>query len=105
MAGIEPEMARRLARACGSGSPTEDVAFRVGISADECKIAIGEALEADGFVERSERVLHNESWVEWTLTVRGGALSMASFVKPITRSGAEADFSDERLRADAYRQR
>lgn len=83
VAGVEPDVARRLARACHGGAsyPTSVVATWSKVSPDEAGALLARLADA-GFLERRVRQWDGESHVEWATTVRGGALANASFLKP-----------------------
>lgn len=99
--GVEPETARDLARACHNGwvSP--------GQVADRLKLPAGDAehmllqLEEAGFLERRGSPFPGEP-DEWNTTVAGGALTMASFLKPISRARADTLLHGVLERAAAY---
>src|SRR5680860_194740 len=90
VAGVDPDIARRLARACHGGPsyPTPVVATWSRVSPDEADELLAR-LAAAGFLERRVRQWDGESHVEWATTVRGGALANASFLKPMTREKAQ----------------
>lgn len=101
VAGVEPEFARQLARACHEGwAPTGHVAARVARSAIQAGGALRRLCHA-GFLEHRPSTWADES-DEWTTTVRGGALSMASFLKPIARKRAHALLEGVLERAESY---
>lgn len=102
VAGMDPEIARELANALRlQALPAEFIAARLG--RDEGQVeALLVQLEADGFIERSERVVADAVEVEWSTTVRGGALAGASFLKPMTRQRAQLLLDGVIERAHAY---
>ncbi|MCP3420316.1 hypothetical protein [Nocardioides pinisoli] len=106
VSGIEPELAREVARLCHwEPVPASYIAARRDVSDAEARKWL-EQLEADGYLERSQ----GRDWDggpkdtqdEWTTTARGGALAGASFLKPITRAKAEALLDGVLHRARAY---
>lgn len=106
VSGIDPEVARAVARLCHwDPVPSSYVAARQDVPE---AVARGwlEALEEDDFLERSigrgwdgTKVVGQD---EWTTTVRGGALAGASFLKPITRAKASILLDGLLKRARAY---
>lgn len=88
VAGMEPEVARKVARLCRRLGGTESwIASRMGWCLSEAKEALG-ALEDEGFIHLQTVPYATEP--HWVTTVRGNALAMASFLKPITRSKADS---------------
>ncbi len=86
VAGLDPELARSLARACqGDLRRVDVVAERAGVGTRSAGDAL-RRLEADGFV-RCEDIGGD---VRWSTTIAGNALAMASFNRPIRRVKAEA---------------
>jgi hypothetical protein len=90
VADMDPDVARRLARACHGGAsyPTSVVAMWAQVSPNEADELLDRLADA-GFLERQVRHWDGESHVEWATTVRGGALANASFLKPMTREKAQ----------------
>lgn len=87
IAGIEPDLARRIARACSTGAFTRYVASRVHLDVAEVWPLL-ETLESAGYLRRRDR-LAGEGDTEWSLTIAGSALRMATFSRPITRATAD----------------
>lgn len=103
VAGVDPELARRLARGCHGDTPqeTDTVAARAGTDVTEALDGLSH-LEQAGYVERSTITDSSEHGAGWVTTVRGGALANASFLKPITRQRAEALLAGVLDRAHSY---
>jgi hypothetical protein len=103
VAGVDPDVARRLARACHGGHayPTSVVATWSQLSPGETDELLACLAEA-GFLERQVRQWDGESHVEWATTVRGGALANASFLKPMTREKAQWLLEGVLERASTY---
>ena len=102
VAGIEPGLARDVARACRDDWRfPEYVAERVHLPLQEAS-ALLERLEAEGFLERGEEKWDGALEPVWTTAVRGGALAQASFLKPITRESAEGLLAGVVERAATY---
>lgn len=89
VAGVEPELARTLARACcRDWTGTAVVAERVKLPAAEVVAMLGQLADAD-YLERRNATWPGEIDDEWTTTIGGGALTMASFLKPMPRARAD----------------
>jgi hypothetical protein len=103
VAGVDPDVARRLARACHGGAsyPTSVVATWSQVSRGEADELLARLADA-GFLERQVRQWDGESHVEWATTVRGGALANASFLKPMTRGKAQWLLEGVLERASTY---
>lgn len=102
VAGLEPGVAREVARACHSDwTLAEYVAERLHLRLDETVAALGR-LQLEGFLERSEQTWGGSPNPVWTTSLRGGALAQASFLKPITREKAERLLAGVVARATAY---
>ncbi|WP_448072274.1 hypothetical protein [Georgenia yuyongxinii] len=104
VAGVEPELARDLARACAyHWRHTEFVASRVHRPAEEV-MPLLEQLAAAGFLESELKDFGDgdgsEPW--WTTTLPGSALAMAKFLKPISRARADELLRGVLDRADTY---
>ena len=103
VAGVDPDVARRLARACHGGSsyPAAVVASWAHVSPEHADDMLARLADA-GFLERSVRLWAGECHVEWSTTVRGGALANASFLRPMTRSKAKTLLDGVLQRARTY---
>lgn len=101
VAGLDPKLARAVAQACHqSWTFAEAVAHRCKISVPEAERALA-ALAAQGFVEQHGGDRNAEAprpeyadraygfADQWTTTLKGGSLTMASFLPPITRRKAD----------------
>lgn len=101
IAGIEPQTARRIARACHNGwTSTGDVAAETGLPVNEVGRMLRK-LEDAGFLERRNGSRPDQE-DEWNTTVAGGALTMAKFLRPITRARAENLLTGVLERAASY---
>lgn len=100
IAGIDPEVARAVARACHNDfNDVEEVAYRVKLPAESVASFL-EALTAAGFLwqvssegdpsDDGASVSGYDTWPRWRTTISGNALTMASFLKPISRAKATA---------------
>ena len=101
VAGVDPQVAREIVRAChDSWRSTERVADRVRLPV-EVAVSMLRQLADAGFLE-----LRDAQWSsgdeEWNTTLAGGALTMASFLKPIPRARAERLLASVIDRAEAY---
>lgn len=96
--GIDPELARELARLARRARTVEEVAFRMRLTPCECRSALIGLRDAGYMVERRDR----DGVVEWQTTIAGNALAMASFAKPITRARADATLTGLLERAAKY---
>ncbi|MFN8074148.1 MAG: hypothetical protein U0Q15_01865 [Kineosporiaceae bacterium] len=111
VAGMAPELARSVARAvAGDYRETEVVAWRARMTEREV-VPLLEALAADGFLLRvdsakgdpeNDELPEGGPWPLWRTTVTGGALTMASFLKPITRAKVDSLLTGVLDRAIAY---
>ena len=100
---VDAELARAVARTCHHRwSSAGDVAYRAKITPEEAARTLRQ-LEEAGFLERRD-ALHplDAGTDEWTTTLAGGALTMASFLKPISRTRAEALLQGVLDRAAVY---
>lgn len=98
--GVEPELARSIARACHDRwSHIERIAHDVHLSPGDLAPLLAGLLEA-GFLE--SRPAARGSAVEWNTTLAGGSLTMASFLKPISRVKAETILAAVLDRAAGY---
>lgn len=89
VAGIEPGIARDVARAChGDWTLAEYVAERLPLRLGETVAMLG-SLQQEGFLECSEQKWGDSPKPVCTTTLSGGSLAQASFLKPITRERAE----------------
>jgi hypothetical protein len=104
IAGVEPEVARAVARACHQDWASADiVAYRAKLDPHEL-LPFVDALTGDGYLE--QRV----SWPgpagktepEWRTTISGNALAMASFLNPISRAKARSLLNGVLERAAQY---
>jgi hypothetical protein len=103
VAGVDPDVARRLARACHGGHsyPTSVVATWSQASSEDADELLSRLAEA-GFLERRVQHWDGIDHVEWATTVRGGALANASFLKPMTRDKAQSLLQGVLARANSY---
>ena len=104
VAGLDPALARDLARNChGDWTLTVAVADRCKLPVADTRAALTQLAEA-GYLQRRDPS-YARNWEgtvdpddpdgvgyadEWTTTLPGGGLTMASFARPITRKRAEA---------------
>jgi predicted nucleotidyltransferase len=101
VAGVDPEMARQLARSCHDRWTTTGVlADRVRLPAQAVAPLLRQLADA-GFLERRDACWAGET-DEWNTTLAGGALTMASFLRPMPRARAERLFAGVLERAVAY---
>lgn len=99
--GIDPETARAIARACHQGwVSTRAVATQLTLEPEDTGRML-RRLEHAGFLERRDSSLAGET-DEWNATVSGGALTMAKFLKPISRVRADTLLAGVLERAAAY---
>lgn len=102
VAGIEPRLARELARAClRDWTHTERIAHLAKADVSETQRLLHQ-LESEGLVAHQTRKYGGEPQVEWNTTLRGSALAGASFLQPITRAKAESLVAGVLDRAAAY---
>lgn len=100
VAGIEPGVARALARAClVDWTRTEYIAHVVKVDVAEADRLLHQ-LESDGFVTHQTR--EHDGEILWNTTLRGSGLAGASFLKPINRAKAEALLAGVLDRAASY---
>jgi predicted nucleotidyltransferase len=86
VAGVDPDIARTLARLCQRDWTSDSwLAGRTGFPLHAVVEAMG-ALEAAGYFERQDGL----DGAKWITTISGNALAMASFAKPIARSKVDA---------------
>lgn len=98
VAGLDPELARDVARACHHDwADADGIARRVACDADTAAAA-AEALAEAGFLQRRDE--GGRPW--WSTTVHGGALAGASFLAPISRRKADQLLDGVLERAAAY---
>lgn len=91
VAGLAPQFARELAKACGGGQTLGVVARRVKKSQEETHAALLALLEAEFLTLEPRRTVLDGAVVEyWKVTMRGAALAMAKFLRPISRTKALA---------------
>jgi len=89
VAGVEPSQARDLARAVhGTWTTTELAAHRVHHDLASTSTMLTQ-LEQAGYLVSRQVPLQYGGGLEWETTVRGGALTMASFLRPIPRAKAD----------------
>jgi predicted nucleotidyltransferase len=101
VAGIDPETARTIARTCHfDWTSVDTVAERLGQPV-EVVVPMLESLADAGYLER-QPTRHEPGGTEWTTTVAGGALTMASFLKPISRAKAQQLLAGVLERAESY---
>jgi DNA-binding Lrp family transcriptional regulator len=102
VAGVDPATARALARACHDHwSPAPWLADQAKVAPE----AVDEMLQNlvdGGFLKRRDAELWPEETYEWNTTLAGGALTMASFLKPISRKKAKELLDAVLERAAAY---
>jgi DNA-binding MarR family transcriptional regulator len=99
--GIDPERARELARACHHGwVSTREVAAKLKLAPEDTGRKL-RRLEDAGFLERRDGSFTGET-DEWNATVSGGALTMAKFLKPISRARADTLLAGVLERAAGY---
>lgn len=99
--GIEPETARAIARACHHGwVSTREVAAQLKLPPDDAGRML-RSLEDAGFLEHCDGSSAGET-DEWNATVSGGALTMAKFLKPISRARADILLAGVLERAAAF---
>lgn len=106
IAGIEPELARDIARACHHGwVSTSEVAVQLKLSAEDVARKL-RSLERAGFLERRDSSFRGSSFRgdtdEWSATISGGALTMATFLRPISRARVEKLLAGVLERAAVY---
>jgi hypothetical protein len=94
VAGVDPETARNIARACHDHwSSTAAIAHQVHVPAEELAVMLDQLADAAYLQRRDGGDGDGDgvewSGVEWNTTITGGALTMASFLKPISRARAE----------------
>ena len=91
VAGLPAQLARDLLRAYSVHESTADVAARV-LSVDQpAARRVLQAFEQAGYLEPRAIRAPDDDW--WIPTIRGDALAMATFAKPITRATAERQLS------------
>lgn len=87
VAGVDPETARNIARACHDHwSSTAAIADKLHVPAEELAVMLDQ-LANGAYLQRRDG--GDGGRVEWNTTITGGALTMASFLKPISRARAE----------------
>lgn len=102
VAGIEPGLARAIARAClHDWTRTEYIAHVVKVDLANAERILHQ-LESDGYVTHQTREYAGEPELEWNTTLLGSGLAGASFLKPITRAKAETLLASVLDRAAAY---
>lgn len=102
VAGIEPGLARNLARAClRDWTHTEHVAHLAKVDVAEAERLLRQ-LESERYVTQWSREHDGELAPWWNTTLLGSALASASFLKPITRAKAEALLAGVLERAASY---
>jgi hypothetical protein len=102
VAGLPPELARQLAKACHAAwTNTERITWVCKLADDDTTAAL-ERLQAEGYVnQRTIGDLDSRS-VQWETTFKGAALAMASFASPITRAKAQQLLDGVLQRAREY---
>ena len=103
VAGIEPGVARALARAClVDWTRTEYIAHVVKVDVAEADRLLHQ-LASDGYVMHQTREYDGEPEVWWNTTLLGSGLAGgASFLKPINRAKAETLLAGVLDRAASY---
>lgn len=98
VAGVMPDVARDLARLCHlDWRDAEWVAARLKIDARTTAGLLAQ-LTAGGYLQQREE----RGETEWHTTMAGGALTMASFLKPITRAKADELLAEVIARVETY---
>jgi len=101
VAGLDPQHARLLAKACAvDWADAETVAARVGHPVDSVRSGL-DALTAHEFLI-TEPAAWDPCQPWWRTTIAGSALAMASFLKPISRAKVERLLAGVLERASAY---
>lgn len=91
VAGLDPQLARDLAKACRGGQTLDVVARRVNKSPEDTRHALLALLDGEFVTLESKGVALDFAGVEyWKVTIRGAALAMAKFLRPISRAKAVA---------------
>lgn len=100
--GVEPELARAIARCCHDRwSTPAQIAY--GVRVDESAVApMLEGLAMAGFLDSRAGTRPSDGGREWNTTLSGGALTMASFLKPISRTRADTLLAGVLQRVAAY---
>lgn len=90
VAGLPAETARSVAKACHAAWVNADrIAYVCKLDGVATDAALDQ-LFAEGFVKRRVHAEgSNHEWAEWSTTVTGAALAMASFAPPIKRAKAD----------------
>src|SRR4051794_39866632 len=90
IAGLAAEQARAFVKHCHGGwTNTERIAYLCKVTDAKAAAALM-ALRDSGYLEqRVHGDVSGDGWAEWTTTVAGAALAMASFAKPVSRAKAE----------------
>ncbi|MCP2284173.1 hypothetical protein APR04_003093 [Promicromonospora umidemergens] len=102
VAGIEPGVARALARAClVDWTRTEYIAHVVKVDVAEADRLLHQ-LESGGYVTHQSLEYDGEPEAWWNTTLLGSGLAGASFLKPINRAKAEALLAGVLDRAASY---
>jgi hypothetical protein len=100
VAGVAPETARNIARACHDHwRTTTAIADRVRVPATELTKLLEQLTDA-GYLQRQDD--RHSARTEWNTTITGGALTMASFLRPISRARAGKLLAGVLERADEY---
>ena len=100
VAGVALETARNIARACHDHwRTTTAIPDRVRVPAAQLTELL-ERLTDAGYLQRRDG--RHSARAEWNTTITGGALTMASFLKPISRDRAEKLLAGILERADEY---
>jgi len=101
VAGVDPQTARTIARACHGGwCGAEAIADRLRLPVETVEPWL-RWLEDGGCLQRRTAAWSDEA-EEWNTTLDGGALTMASFLKPISRARAERLLAGVLERAAQY---
>lgn len=102
VAGIDPGLARDLARAClHDWTRSAYIAHVVKVDGAEAERLLNQ-LESEGYVARKARERGSDAELWWNATLRGSGLASASFLKPIIRAKAETLLAGVLDRAAAY---
>lgn len=100
--GVDPDLARQIARACHDRwSSAEALAIRLDMPVEPLRPMLEQLTDA-GYLERRDTGSGSGGPDEWNTTLAGGALTMASFLKPIGRARAEELLRGVVDRAVAY---
>jgi predicted nucleotidyltransferase len=97
---VDPGTARNIARACHDHwSTTAAIANQVHVPAGALTPMLRQLADAGYLEQRDGR---DGDRAEWNTTITGGALTMASFLKPVSRARAEKLLAGVLERAAGY---